>query len=387
MTYAGPSRRPLTRRAAPRLRRCCLGGALAHHLGRPGSGLRAPLACVARWLLTLCGARVGRGAHVYPSARDPRAVEPDPGRGNRVWRRASSAYNVDRMSSKRAAIVSQRAFSLRGEPRLSAPATLRCGGADRHRPAGPGSRPRRSSGRASGSAKAPWSPRARVGVARMSSSWSCVAGNPARVVGRRDEAEKLAVAVMRADAHERRNIRGGGLRLGRPLRPSLCVVDSGQHRRHAVEMARRWRDSGAVPLERPLFRKKANLDASYNHPLKSEWVSGSLSRQRVTPQFVAELQGDPALDAALRLLVHYADHFHGDGLLRHGVPQRSSRLFRTGSAVGFERYRRAPLGAVSTMDDPYEHPTISDGTIGAVAGAARVSGLVIAFAFHRQRTS
>lgn len=183
MTYVGPSRRPLTRRAAPSLTDAfwrALWLIVWAALFRPSP---PPLHAWRRWLLTLCGARVGRGAHVYPSARIRAPWNLTLGAGS-CLAAGVECYNVDRIELEDAAIVSQRAFlcaashdyQRRDFALVAAPIVIARGAwVAAEAFIGPGVRI------GEGAVVA-----ARAVVSRDVEPWSCVAGNPARVVGRRE---------------------------------------------------------------------------------------------------------------------------------------------------------------------------------------------------------
>ena len=183
MTLAAPTRRPLTRRAAPGLpdvaRRALwmLVWATLFRLSPP------PLHGWRRGLLILCGAEVGRGAHVYPSARirAPWKLKLGP---YSCLAPGVECYNVDRIELEEAAIVSQRAFlcaashdyQRRDFALVAAPIVVgRHAWVAAEAFVGPGVRI------GEGAVVA-----ARAVATRDVAPWSCVAGNPARIVGQRE---------------------------------------------------------------------------------------------------------------------------------------------------------------------------------------------------------
>jgi putative colanic acid biosynthesis acetyltransferase WcaF len=183
MTLAAPARRPLTRRDAPSLAdaaRRALWTVVWATLFR-----LSPPPCHAwrRWLLARCGARVGRGAHVYPSARirAPWKLTLGP---HACLAPGVECYNVDEIELEEAAIVSQRAFLCAAShdyqrydfALVAAPIVVgRHAWIAAEAFVGPGV----SIGEGAVVA-------ARAVATRDVAPWSCVAGNPARVVGRRE---------------------------------------------------------------------------------------------------------------------------------------------------------------------------------------------------------
>jgi glycosyltransferase involved in cell wall biosynthesis len=172
-----------------------------------------------------------------------------------------------------------------------------------------------------------------------------------------NEAEKLAVAVIVPTLNERRNIEDCLRSAARFA--ELVVVDSGSTD-GTVEIAQRMGATVAPFRWNGRFPKKRNWTLD-NHPLKSEWVLFLDADERVTPQFVAELQAILPSTLHSGFWIHYDNHFMGR-LLRHGVPQRKLALFRTGAG----RFERIDERRWSRFDmEIHEHPTIN-GTIGAV---------------------
>jgi len=182
MTLAAPTRRPLTRHAAPGLADAVLRALwllVWATLFRPSP---PPLHAWRRWLLRLCGAEVGRGAHVYPSARIRAPWKLTLG-AHSCLAPGVECYNVDRIELEEAAIVSQRAFLCAAShdyqrsdfALVAAPIVVgRSAWVAAEAYVGPGVRV------GEGAVVA-----ARAVATRDVEPWSCVAGNPAKVVGQR----------------------------------------------------------------------------------------------------------------------------------------------------------------------------------------------------------
>jgi glycosyltransferase involved in cell wall biosynthesis len=108
------------------------------------------------------------------------------------------------------------------------------------------------------------------------------------------------------------------------------------------------------------FPKKRNW-VLQNHRLETDWVLFLDADERLTPDFIRELEGALARPDVAGYWLHYRNRFMGR-VLSHGIPQRKLALFRVGAGL----YERIDDAGWSALDmEVHEHPVLA-GSVGEI---------------------